>query len=384
MLSCQKHRFSLREGEHYLNCSYKAPLLKSSEQAAIEALERMRNPMDITSRDFFTVQQEVRSLFGKIINAPAGRIALIPAVSYGFASVFNNIQSTTKGGNAVTLTNEFPSGYFAIKKWCDQNDVQLNAVGPDDGCLKQGESWNRNILDAINEQTEVVLMSSVHWMSGLKYDLKAIGEKCKTVGATFLVDGSQSVGALPIDIEEYNIDALICAGYKWLFGPYSLALCYMGPKFDSGIPIEESWLNRKNAEDFSALCDYNEDYMSEAGRYNVGQTTNFILMPMLREGLRQLNEWTIEGMNEYCHEITKPVREFSAERGLVIESAEHYSPHLFDMRLPSQVDTRALLAVLKENHVSVSTRGMSIRQAFNVFNDEDDVQALLNVVGQFV
>src|SRR5690606_1217775 len=121
-----------------------------------------------------------------------------------------------KKGNAITIKDEFPSGYFSLQRWCEKNDNELKVIEPNPGLQLAGENWNRKIIEAIDIRTTVVLISSVHWMNGLRFDLKAIGEKCSSVGARFIVDGTQSVGALPMDVEEFKIDALICATYKWL------------------------------------------------------------------------------------------------------------------------------------------------------------------------
>jgi selenocysteine lyase/cysteine desulfurase len=236
------------------------------------------------------------------------------------------------------------------------------------------------VLSAITAQTKAVILSSVHWMSGVKFDLKTIGKKCKAVGAKFIVDGSQSVGALPIDVEDFGIDALINAGYKWLFGPYSMALGYFGSAFDNGRPIEESWMNRDNAEDFSSLSNYSMKYSEMAGRYNVGETSYFIAMPMMRAGLLQVNEWTPERIQEYCGLLTQPVLNFFHENNLALEESDYFSPHLFDLRLPENIDADQLKKTLREQQVIVSSRGKSIRLAFNVFNDEGDVSALLNAL----
>jgi selenocysteine lyase/cysteine desulfurase len=76
-------------------------------------------------------------------------------------------------------------------------------------------------------------------MNGLRFDLERIGAKCRQVGAKFLVDGTQSVGALEMDVQRFHIDALVCAAYKWLFGPYSLALAYISDDFSNGRPLEQ-------------------------------------------------------------------------------------------------------------------------------------------------
>jgi len=71
-----------------------------------------------------------------------------------------------------------------------------------------------------------------------------------------IIDGIQSIGTLPFSVKEIQPDALICAGYKWLLGPYSIGLAYYSDTFANGFPIEENWINRKNSEDFGGLVNY--------------------------------------------------------------------------------------------------------------------------------
>ena len=221
MLKCQKDLFSLDTQVTYLNCAYKAPLLKKAEKEAIKALEIERNPFKLKSNNFFEISDEIRKEFSKIIGCQSNEIAILPSTSYGFANVFKNIKLNRI--NALTVENEFPSGYFAIKKWCDEINSELRVIKRDNS---NAEDWNHKIINAINYDTNLVMISSIHWMSGTKFDLKEIGQKCKEVEAYFIVDGTQSVGASLLNVKELHIDALICAGYKWLFGPYSMALGY--------------------------------------------------------------------------------------------------------------------------------------------------------------
>ena len=261
----KKKLFSLNNNVHYLNCAYKAPLLKQAENAAIQALEQERNPFSLSVNDFFVTTEQIKKEFSTIISCQKDNIALMPSTSYGFASVLNCIKSSYK--KAVTIENEFPSGYFALKKWCELNNSKMTIVKRN---YDYAEKWNKNIIDEIDEQTSVVLLSSVHWMNGTKL-LRKIGDKCKEVGAYFIVDGTQSVGAIPLNVSDNKIDALICASYKWLFGPYSSAIGYFSEKFKDSSPIEESWMNRTNAKQFSDLTDYDMNYSPMAGRFNVGK-----------------------------------------------------------------------------------------------------------------
>ena len=100
-----------------------------------------------------------------------------------------------------------------------------------------------------------------------------------------VVDGSQSVGALPFDIDVIKPDALIVAAYKWMLGPYSIAYGYYGPFFDGGVPVEESWMNRSNSSQFSKLTEHESGYRALAQRYNMGEFSEFIHAPMLESAV---------------------------------------------------------------------------------------------------
>lgn len=378
-MNSQKHLFNLDPDIHYLNCGYKGPLMKSAEQAAMQALIRERNPTNIAPEDFFTLPKEVKARFAELVNCDPLQVALIPSSSYGFATALGNI-SCNLGQHAIVLEDEFPSGYFSLSTWCEKNQATLKVVGPDKDALTLGESWNRNLLESITAETAVVLMSSVHWMNGLKFDLESIGQKCKSVGAIFIVDGTQSTGAAKMDVKRFKIDALICASYKWLFGPYGMGISYFGPAFDGGEPLEESWLNRTNSQDFGNLTNYDHEYTEDSGRYNVGEMSNFILLPMLNEALKQINEWTVPAIESYCHELTIPLYEFLKSRHIPLEEEPYMSCHLIGFKLPKDIDAELLKGNLQVNKISVSNRGGNFRVSVNVFNTAEDIEKLIEVL----
>lgn len=379
MLSCQKHLFNLKPGVHYLNNAYRAPLLGSSEEAGIQSIIKQRNPFEFTQDDFFDGVMEVRNSFGSLVNCKANEVAVIPSTSYGFTSVLNNVPGG-KGKKAIVVKEEFPSGYFSLERWVKEQGAELVIIGPDPNDGQKGASWNQRILDSINQDTAVILISSIHWMSGVKFDLKAIGERCQEVGAYFIVDGTQSVGALPMDVKEFKIDALICATYKWLLGPYSIALAFIGEKFQDGIPLEESWMNRVNARNFSSLSDYAAQYQAGAGRFNVGETSNFIMMPMLKASLSQLLVWKPEGIQEYARLLNLPLRQFMEEIGGVVEKDDYLAYHLIAPKLPQKLDLISLKNKLDEHQVYLSARGENLRISVNVFNTEEDIAKLQEVI----
>ena len=223
-------------------------------------------------------------------------------------------------------------------------------------------------------------MSSVHWTDGTKFDLQQIGKRCRELGALFIVDGTQSVGALAIDVKEYCIDALVCACYKWLLGPYSTGLAYFSEYFDNGSPLENSWLNRSNAAEFSTLTKYTDEYTAGAGRYNMGEFSNFIHIPMINQALTQITTWGVPDIQEYCGKLIEPLIQFLQQNNFAVQHEAYRCNHLFGLSLPPHIDKQKLLQQLQEKQIAVSVRGEAIRIAVHVFNDENDMAALINAL----
>jgi selenocysteine lyase/cysteine desulfurase len=378
-MECQKHLFRIPEGIHYLNCGYMSPLLISAEEKGIEGMRRKRNPVSIKPADFFTGVNEVREKFATMVNAAPLQIAVMPSVSYGMNSVMHNIPCR-KGQHALTISEEFPSCYYSARRWCRTHEAELKVILRKNDIPDRGREWNGRILDAISRDTAFLVMSSVHWMNGTRFDLEAIGNRCSETGTKLIVDGSQSVGALPIDVGSCRIDALICAAYKWLMGPYSTALAYIHPYYNDGIPLEESWMSRPDADRFDRLTDYVEGYKPGAVRYDVGQSSNFISIPVLNEALRQLLDWGIPEIQAYCKELAKPLVDFFLKKETPMDEEKYRTGHLMGMRLPDGTDGETLVEELQRRKVYVSLRGSNIRISVNVFNTGEDIQELIEVL----
>jgi selenocysteine lyase/cysteine desulfurase len=374
----QKHLVFLDKDIHYLNCAAKSPLLLASEKAMQDALNREKQIHLRTANDFFDRLEIARGLFSKLIHCNSAQVAFMPAVSYGLSSVLKNIPAT-QGEHIVVIESEFPSDYLAVERWCFTFQKTIKTIAATDAD-QSADDWNARILASINKETAAVVMSAIHWITGYKFDLEAIGARCREMEAIFVVDGTQAAGAMHIDVEAANIDALICAGYKWLFGPYSLGCFYMSERFNNGIPIEESWMNRTNSSKFSELTNYGETYTPGAGRYSVGETSNFLLMPLLIEGLKQVNDWNPAAIQAYCQELAKPLHTFMDMNGLSHGASNLFASHLFSLKLPENISSDVFSQTLADRKIYASARGSGVRVSFNVFNTKEDIDALIDAL----
>lgn len=248
-------------------------------------------------------------------------------------------------------------------------------VGPKESGPR-GLGWNDRILEAIDGATGVVALAPVHWTDGTVFGLEAIGARAREVGAALVVDGTQCVGALPFDVQRLRPDALIVASYKWLFGPYSIGLGYFGDRYASGVPLEETWIAREGSEDFQGLVDYQDVYQPGALRFDVGERSNFILVPMLAAALRLVLDWSPERIQTYTKELTKDLLEEADSLGFALEEDAYRAGHLFGIRMPEGVEMEHLKEALRRENVSCSLRGSALRVSPHVYNDEEDVEAL--------
>ncbi len=379
LLECQRDAFSLPEGLHYLNCAYMGPLPRVTEEAGIQGIRRKRVPTGIVPRDFFETSDELRGLFAGLVSArDPNSVAILPGVSYGVAVAARNIPM--RSGQTVVMSHEqFPGNVHTWTRKAREAGGEAKFVAPPTG-PGRGAEWNARILESIDSRTAVVALPHVHWTDGTRFDLVAVGERCREVGAALVVDATQSVGALPFDVQEVQPDALICATYKWLLGPYSVAMGYFAEHLHGGAPLEETWIGRDRSEDFQHLVDYQEGYQPGAIRYDVSERSNFTLLPMAVASLRLIAEWSPERIQEYCAALTGELVRESADLGFTVEDEAWRGSHLFGLRMPEGIDLAALKVELDRRSVSVSLRGSALRLSPNVYNDAGDVQALLEVL----
>lgn len=353
-----------------------APLLRSVEEAGIIGLRKKRTPSQLGHQEFFEDVDEVRRLFAGIIKlTDYQRVAILPSVSYGMGIVAKNL-SLSPGDNIVVVGEQFPSNVYAWQKLATQRSAELNIITAPETPENRGKRWNERLHEAIDERTRLVAIPHLHWSDGTRFELAALRQRTREVGSWLVVDGTQSVGAFPFDVREIQPDALICAGYKCLMGPYGTALGYFGEAFDEGEPLEEGWCNRYESENFANLVNYQDRYQPKAQRYDVGERSNFISIPMMGQALREITDWGVENIQAYCESLVKPFIASLSDTDYRIEPPDYRANHLFGLRLPDHISLDLLQKTLHEARISVSVRGQAVRISPHVYNEAADLDKL--------
>lgn len=364
MIASQRHLFDIPDDVAYLNCAYMAPLLRSVVEAGRIGVEKKARPWTIGTRDFFEDSERARALFAQVVGATPGDVALVPSASYGVAIAAKNV-TIGEGQRVVVLAEQFPSHVYAWRGLAELVGVER----PEEG------SFTDAVLAAIDERTAVAALPHCRWTDGALLDLERIGERCREVGAALVLDVTQSLAALPLDVARVRPDFLVAASYKWLLGPYSFGFLYSAPHRQEGEPLEQGWITRAGSEDFAGLVRYRDELQPGARRYDVGERSNFVLVPMAITALEQILDWGVASIAATLATRTARIAERAAALGLVSLPPGARAGHYLGLRFAGGVPA-GLAEALAAEQVYVSVRGDSVRVTPHLYNTDADVDRL--------
>jgi selenocysteine lyase/cysteine desulfurase len=373
LIPSQRHLFDMPADVAYLNCAYMSPILRRAAEVGTAAIARKCRPWLISAADFFTESERARALFAELLGARADDIALVPAASYGLAVAAANLR-VESSRRILVLAEQFPSNVYIWRALAARTGAEVMTVArPSD------HDWTRAVLARLDGRVAVAALPHCHWIDGGLLDLAAIGARCREVGSALVVDATQSLGALPLDLAAVRPDYLVCAGYKWLLGPYSLGYLYVAPAHQDGRSLEQNWIARAGSEDFARLIDYQEPYQPGARRFDVGERSNFALVPVGIVGLEQLLAWGVARIAATLAARTAAIARRAAALGLAATPAHLRAGHYLGLRFPGGAPEKLPERLAKER-VYVSVRGDSLRVTPHLYNNDADIERLFAVL----
>jgi selenocysteine lyase/cysteine desulfurase len=366
-----QNEFILPEDGIYLNCANMSPLLKTVKEAGLNALSTRAAPWKIETRDWFENAEKLRALAAQILHTHADCIALVPSVSYGLAIAARNLK-IERGKDILVLQDQYPSNYYVWKEMADRNGLYLKIVRRQDSV-----SITDSLDAAIDEGTGLVAIPNCHWMDGAVIDLRRINKRCKINGCALVLDLSQSMGALPVDLREIDPDFAVSVGYKWQLGPYALGYLYAASRHHTGEPLEYSWLTRANSNNFSALTAYTDLYKLGARRFDMGEYSQFHLLPMAIAALTQIITWGVPEIQSSISRLTSIINDFKKSR-MPLSDQSNEVAHIIGIPITPYGNVDRIKKRLQRKKIMVSFRGKIIRVSPHVYNSTNDVDDFLD------
>ena len=375
MIPCQRHLFEIPEGVTYLNCAYMSPLMRSVVDAGKAGLERKARPWEIRTEDFFNREEDLRGLAAQLFQCTVNDVAIVPSASYGLSTAALNLP-VPRGEKILVLEEQFPSNFYPWHRLAREKQAEVSIVPwPEDG------DWTAGVLRELKDGVAIAALPHTQWTSGGLLDLARIGEACRQHGTALVLDLTQSLGAYPFDAEKVQPDFAVAATYKWLLGPYSLGVMYVAPKRQNGKPLEDNWIQRDNAREFSGLIRYTDGFEPGARRFDMGERSNFALLPAAIRAMEQLLAWGVKEISETIGLFSRRLIKNAEEFGWNTPPERLRAPHYVCLRSATP-PPESLQENLAKERVYVSLRGKSIRVTPHVFNSEEDIDRLLHLLKQ--
>jgi len=371
MIPCQRELFDVPDDVTYFNCAYMAPLMKTVVEAGTAGLARKVRPWEIRVDDFFDHSERLRGRAAKLFGASADDVAIVPSASYGIATAALNLP-VKRGQKILILDEQFPSNSYPWWRVAEETGAEVVTVPwPEDG------DWTSGVVAALRDGVAVAALPHVQWTSGGLLGLVKIGAACRKNGTALVLDLTQSLGAYPFNAAEIQPDFAVAAAYKWLLGPYTLGVMYVAPKRQNGKPLEENWIQRENARNFTDLISHTDAYMAGARRFDMGEHANFALVPAAIAAIEQILDWGVEEIAATVGGLNRSIATAVSEFGLMPWPEAHRAPHYLCLRGSVPRDLPEKLAAAK---VFISLRGSSIRVTPHVYNSAADVERFVSVL----
>lgn len=198
----------------------------------------------------------------KILNAPEGTISMHQNVSVLVAMVASCFEYNGRRNKVVDTELNFPSVHYVWEEF-KRTGVHLVSVKSPDGITVPTEEF----INAIDEDTQVVMIEQVIFRSGFLQDVKAITDAAHKKGAIVVVDAYQAVGTVPVDVQDLGVDVLVGGSHKWLMGGPGAAYIYVRKDLIGKLtPKIIGWFSHKQPFSFVfGRCDFRDDAMKFTG-----------------------------------------------------------------------------------------------------------------------
>ena len=199
----------------YLNTSSFGLVSKSSIDQAHKFNEGLKKYGSKQAENFLEEElPQIRETVSAFIDAPVYEIALIPNFSHGICAVIPAISMLKR---VLLFKDDYPS---LIQPFL-LNDFDVCWCNSTDGFNIDLEELKQSI---IHNKIEIMAISHVQYISGFLIDIVDLGTFCKKHGVLFILDGTQSVGAMPFSFNDSDVDIFITSSYKWVNGGYGTGI----------------------------------------------------------------------------------------------------------------------------------------------------------------
>ena len=358
------------EGRIWLDCAHQGPLPRVAVDTAQNALEDKRAPHRLADESFFDVPRRLKAALGELIGVSPGEVILGNSTTYGLNLLVQGLP-WQEGDEILVTEGDFPTTHLT---WLplEKRGVKIRKVTPARGPLQPEE-----LETALRPETRVFCTSWVFSLAGHAIDLEALRAVCRQQGVLFVVNGSQGIGAQPLNAGRLPIDALTSCGFKWLCGPYATGFCWMRREVTDSLVYEQTyWLHHLGPGYLNTRTGQDDD---GGGRsYDVFCTANFLNFVPWTASVRYLLDIGMDRVAAHDQALVERLIQGLQERGWRVLSplAGPERTALVVFSHPDHTLNTAIHASLRDLGIHVALRAGRLRASPHVYNCEEDIDRL--------
>jgi len=356
------------EGVAYLNAGTNGPLPRPAAEAMRRELDmtlaepRIGMPAFQHHRD---LRDRARAALGRAVAAPPDQIALTSSTTQGVGIVISGID-WKPGDEVVTTTEEHPGILSPL-------DVVARRAG-----VRVVELPADRLLEGIGPDTRMVAVSHVLWTTGRVLDVAAIAAAAHEAGASLLLDGAQSVGAIPVDAAATGADFYAFSGQKWLLGPQGSGGLWVSPQW-----LDRAWTSQSSY--WNLEQGVVGDFLPTAARFDSGTLDTVTVA-----GIGAAIEWveSLPGgrdawLAQAADNASRARERLRRQPGVTVADHGHDGAPLIALTVAGQEDTVALSERLGEQGILVRYIPGTpwLRISVGAWTSDEDVERLAAALG---
>ena len=361
-----RSRFRIFDKKIYLNSCSQGALSDAVEASVIEHLRSWHeggSPWDLWVKKY----EEARSQFARLIGAEPDEIAVVPSASAGINSVASALDFQDRK-KVVLGEFEFPTmGHVWLAQ--QKRGAQLAYLAAENERIPT-ESYAR----AVDSHTAIVPVTHVCFMNGFRSNVAEIAKVAHAKGALVFMDDYQDCGTRPIDVKALDVDFYVAGTLKYLLASSGVAFLYVRKSLISSMsPTISGWFAQRNPFAFDVK---HLEYSPSARRFEAG-TPPIPNIYAAMAGMGILEEIGLTQVAPQIRKLAQMLIEGARELGIHVKTPTDSAGPLVVLQ---SKNVEAVLARLGEENIFGSGRHDGLRISFHVYNNSDDVRAVLRVL----
>lgn len=367
-----RDEFAIAEDWSYMNHAAIGPFPRRTVEAVREWTEGFARPVSFGG-DRESLPEETAALVASLCGAKAQNVAWVASLAEGMNLLGHGLD-WNEGDNVLIPVDEFPSVVYPFLN-LTRRGVELRYVQKNE----QGRTDAGMIEAAMDERTRAVAISHIEYMDGYRNDLNVLGELCKGRGVELFADVTQSLGAQPIDVEGSGVTAIAAHGYKWLMAGFGVGVCVFAS--DAIERIDVTYAGRLSVNSGFEDHEYTLNWREGAGRYQTGGL-NTLGLTAMRASLTMVSDVGPDWNREHTLGLLDRLVEGVTDMGYSVASdlTPHHRSQILAFTSGDQTRDGELVAELEKSNVSVTLRGRGVRVSPYFYNNDADVDRLLEAL----